>query len=237
MPTGERETRVLTRGPVELRADEGQSPRLSGYASLFDDPFDVGGSWGWREIVAPGAFTRALRENQDVRLLVNHEGLPLARTASGTLTLSEDARGLAIAADLEPSDPDVQALLPKVTRGDLNQMSIAFVVQKESWAYGRGSAPDVRTIQDVDLWDVSVVTYPANANTSASLRAAGIEGIDLPAALRICARAERGAEIEADDRVLLRRVADLLARYSAEPAAAARSIDVLRRQLDLAAIG
>jgi HK97 family phage prohead protease len=56
-----------------------------------------------------------------VRLLLNHDGLPLARTTSGTLKLREDKRGLHFEADLDPNDPDVQRIAPKVQRGDLTR--------------------------------------------------------------------------------------------------------------------
>jgi hypothetical protein len=107
-----------------------------------------------------------------VRLLVDHEGQPLARTKSGTLQLSTDGKGLAVRATLDPSDPDVQRLLPKMRRGDLDQMSFAFRVPTDgdAWDYS-GDMPS-RTIRGENLsgGDVSVVTYPANENASVQVR-------------------------------------------------------------------
>src|ERR1035437_9561901 len=90
---------------------------LTGYASTFEQPYDMG--W-YAETVNSGAFKRTLGQSPDVRLLINHAGLPLARTASGTLTLDTDSRGLHVSATLDPSDPDVASLVPKMKRGDLS---------------------------------------------------------------------------------------------------------------------
>ena len=85
------ERRTYTVRDVEARQSEDGTMRLSGYAAVFNDssvplPF--------KESIAPGAFRKTLMETPDVRLLINHEGLPLARTKNGTLTLTEDDRGL-----------------------------------------------------------------------------------------------------------------------------------------------
>jgi HK97 family phage prohead protease len=163
------ETRTVT-ADIELRDAESTTPTLEGYASTFNDPYPVG---FFRERIHPDAFKRTLSGSPDVRLLVDHEGQPLARTKSGTLQLSTDSRGLAVKANLDPADPDVQRLLPKMRRGDLDQMSFAFRVPADGdvWDYS-GDMPD-RTIREANLsgGDVSVVTYPANENASVSVRA------------------------------------------------------------------
>lgn len=166
------EDRYIRSTRLEYReADKKKPPTLTGYASVFDTPYDVHDALGaYSETVAPGAFTRSLAAQPDVRLLVNHDGLPLARTKSGTLHLSEDQRGLHVRAELDPADPDVQALLPKLRRGDLGEMSFAFRVPKggDTW----NAAFDQRTLTNVDIngGDVSLVTYPANPETSVSVR-------------------------------------------------------------------
>lgn len=151
---------------IELRGDS-QAPVLRGHAAVFNQlSADLG---GFREQVAPGAFAEALKD--DVRLLINHDGLPLARTASRTLTLAEDGRGLAIEASLDPTDPDVQRLLPKLKRGDLNQMSFGFRVLPggQDWAKNDDGVV-VRTLKKLRLFDVSVVTFPAYAATDIAVR-------------------------------------------------------------------
>ena len=159
------ERRTFTIKNVEARQAEDGTMRLSGYAAVFNEdsvplPFV--------ERIAPGAFRKTLTETPDVRLLINHEGLPLARTKNGTLRLQEDAVGLFMDADL----PDTQAardLWTLVERGDVDQMSFAFRVIRQKWNDTRTE----RTLTEVSLadGDVSVVTYPAYPTTTVEARA------------------------------------------------------------------
>lgn len=162
-----REFRASIR-PLEIRAaDESAGVKVAGYAAVFDEPYTV---WDWlgeyTELIEPGSFTKTLSERDDVRLLVNHDGLPLARTKSGTLTLSQDDVGLYMEAELDATDPDVAAVVPKMRRGDLDEMSFAFQVVQQQWS------PDFteRHVKEVKLFDVSLVTFPANPATTAWMR-------------------------------------------------------------------
>lgn len=142
---------------------------LEGYASTFE-PYDVNGgpeAGGWVEQLSKRAFDQTLAEQPDVQLLINHTGTPLARTKSGTLKLSADNHGLRVWASLDPDDPDVKALVPKMNRGDMDEMSFAFRVNDQDWdhSYTR------RTINTLSLekGDVSVVNYGMNPTTKAVL--------------------------------------------------------------------
>lgn len=172
------ERRIAVTG-LEIRDDDADGITLTGYASTFNQPYDMG--W-YAEIVDRGAFKRTLGTNPDVRLLINHDGLPLARTSSGTLTLDTDSKGLLATARLDPTDPDVAALAPKMRRGDLNQMSFAFRTVSDIWENDMSK----RTLRELDLanGDVSVVTYPANPNTTVALRSAGANVDAIASALR-----------------------------------------------------
>jgi HK97 family phage prohead protease len=172
VPDSTFETRTVA-AQFEMRDDATTgAPVFEGYASVFDTPYDLGPFW---EQVDQRAFNRTLGQNPDVRLLVDHQGQPLARTKSGTLQLHADTRGLHAKATLDPTDPDVQRLLPKMRRGDLDQMSFSFRVagaDGDTWDYG--SNRTLRTLKELSLadQDVSIVTYPASATTVASLRSA-----------------------------------------------------------------
>lgn len=168
---------------LELRDGSG-GPVLSGYASTYDQPYSMG--W-YTEQVAPGAFRRSLGRRPDVRLLVNHDGLPLARTTSGTLSLDgDDPKGLRVEARLDGDDPDVERIVPKLRRGDLNAMSFGFRIMGDD---GDEWSPDMkqRTLRSLDIHDgdVSVVTYPANPHTSVAMRGAGMTTEGLASALRV----------------------------------------------------
>lgn len=166
-----REERCVVAG-IEVRDVEGAAPKIIGHAAVFNrDSEDM----GFIERVAPGAFARAIAEKQDVRALWNHDrNYVLGRTASGTLALSEDSEGLRYEIDA----PDVQwarDLHVSIQRGDVTQSSFAFSVVSEEWRKD-DAGKWTRTLKDVDLYDVSPVTYPAYPDTdvSARMRAAGL---------------------------------------------------------------
>lgn len=150
--------------PAEIRADS-DGVRVSGYAAVFDQAADIGGYF--MEVIARGAFKEAIGRD-DVVFLINHDGLPLARTRSGTLTLKEDDKGLRIDTVLDAEDPDVKSITGKMKRGDLDKMSFAFRATKQEW--DETTDPPTRTITEAELFDVSIVTNPAYDGTSIALR-------------------------------------------------------------------
>jgi len=166
---GAPERRHVAVSEFEFR-EAGDSLALTGYASVFDEPYEVYGGppAGWMEIVDRRAFDKTLRSKPDVHLLINHEGMPLARTKSGTLKLSTDSKGLMVEADLDRRDPDVQRLETKMNRGDMDQMSFAFRVIRQEWNEDESERRMVEV--SIDRGDVSVVNFGANPATSSSLR-------------------------------------------------------------------
>jgi HK97 family phage prohead protease len=152
--------------PVEVRQDEDGAIRVAGYAAVFGEETNIGGMF--TEVIEAGAFTSALDRGDDVVFLVNHAGLPLARTRSGTLKLTQDERGLYIESELDAQDPDVRAIVPKMKRGDLDKMSFAFSQTRQEWD-DSGDIPK-RMIRDLQLFDVAIVTKPAYDGTEIGLR-------------------------------------------------------------------
>ncbi len=186
------ERRAFAAG-LELR-EAGETVHFSGYASTFSVPYAVG---DFTEEIAPGAFKRTLSETSlDTVLNLDHgrggSGLPLARTKSGTLSLVEDTRGLKVDADLDRTDPDVQAVRPKLARGDLSEMSFAFLCTADSWNEDRSH----RTVRGVSLHrgDVSIVTTGANGDTTATMRSLELRAL---AKYSVGERAEMAATGEA----------------------------------------
>jgi uncharacterized protein len=165
------EERRVVVGGLEVRAAENEPSKLTGYAAVFNTRTAIGdvASWGFYEEIAPGAFRNAL--TMDVRALLNHDAnLVLGRTTNHTLTLAEDEKGLRV----EITPPDTQwgrDVMTLVQRGDISQMSFAFRVVRDQWIETKGQPP-VRTLEDVELYDVSPVTYPAYPTTTVSARSA-----------------------------------------------------------------
>lgn len=176
----------------ELRAEKSDEGKryLSGYAANYNVLSDDLG-WGMRERIMPGAFTRAIKEKQDVRHLINHDPtLVLGRTKAGTTELSDDAKGLKFRTEL-PDTSYAADLYASVDRGDIDECSFGFVAVRTAWI----EEPDpedekrircIRELHDVDLFDVSTVTYPAypgtNTEAARSLRLLWPDGV--PAEVR-----------------------------------------------------
>lgn len=146
---------------IDESSDDGWT--VSGYAAVFDSPSEP---LPWTEYVKRGAFRKTIKDGADVRLLIDHTGVPLARTKSKTLTLREDDKGLYMEARLDPANPDAVKMRSALMRGDVSQMSFAFETVKDGWNKER----TVRELKEVRLHDVSIVTYPAYEETSAEMR-------------------------------------------------------------------
>jgi len=167
--------RITMTAEVRAVATDDGSMKIGGYAATFNSEAT---GLNFREVIAPGAFTRALASNDPVFLLVNHdmEGIPLASTQSGTLSLRQDSTGLYMEATLDPANPKAQELSSAVRRGDMDKMSFAFTVSPE----GQTKDAGLRTLTDIErLYEVSVVTLPAYDSTSVGMRTAEEQDLDL----------------------------------------------------------
>lgn len=180
-PINLRETRFVDGAhKARIRKREDGSHVLEGYAAVFYNSNDPGTEFQlWsdlKERIRPSAFDRALREKQDVRGLFNHDrNNLLSRTTSGTLRLSVDSVGLRYEMDLA-DDELGRRVAGMVERGDLSGSSFSFLPNKVT--YVRGEAFDIREVDDVDLFDVGPVTYPAYESTTTGLRGVTPENLD-----------------------------------------------------------
>lgn len=166
MRMSKKEIRTIDITDLSTRSNEKTQTRtISGYAAVFNSPTRL-----WEdldEVIAPGAFSRAV-SSSDVRCLFNHDwSNVLGRTKSGTLRLSEDERGLKFEVDL-PDTTVARDLIKSMERGDINQCSFGFIPTEETWDYN--STPMLRTIHEVELYEVSIVPLPAYEDTEAALR-------------------------------------------------------------------
>lgn len=164
--TRKKEKRVFNLTQLNTRSeDEEQATSIEGYAAVFNSQTRIGEFFD--EIIEPGAFARSLSENGDVRALFNHNwDNVLGRTKSGTLALKEDNKGLNFKVDL-PNTSVARDLAESMARGDINQCSFGFFVTEEAWDYS--VEPALRTIKEVELFEISVVSIPAYDDTEASL--------------------------------------------------------------------
>lgn len=172
-----RERRVFTFAmslTKEQRAEGDQAEpgpgTMAGHASVFDTPADLG---YFVETVKPGAFTRTIAQD-DIRALFNHDpNFPLGRNTVKTLELSEDSVGLAFRI-LLPDTSQARDLAVSVGRGDVSQCSIGFYPIQATWReeVKDGETIWYRDLTEIELLDISPVTFPAFTSTDVSMRSA-----------------------------------------------------------------
>jgi len=152
---------------MDIEARDDKPKTLIGHAAIFNEYIDIG--W-FQERILPGAFKKSIK-NDDVRALFNHDpNYVLGRNKSGTLTLKEDDKGLAI--NIIPPDTQIaRDLIVSIERGDINQMSFAFQVMEEAWIKSENDKePEKRDLIRVKLYDVSPVTFPAYPTTDVAVK-------------------------------------------------------------------
>jgi HK97 family phage prohead protease len=203
------ETRVNA-ADFEIReTDDGM--QFSGYAAVFNSDSEP---LPFTERIAPGAFRGSLRNRNDIKLLWNHStGDVLASTRSGTLRITEDARGLYVEADMAPTTVGNNAR-ELIKRGDVDSMSFGFTVARggDEW----NSEGTVRTLNRVSLHEVSIVAFPAYTATAGTTAVRGLDKVALRAEVDAdkladaLFKVENGEDISADDRQLLTAVIDEL---------------------------
>lgn len=134
---GTREVRSfkLSAQPIEVRSNADGTRTIKGIAA----PFNKKSVWmGFTEIIAPGAFTRTLKESPSILMLRDHkQELLLGNTKSGTLTLRETKEGLAFTCQL-PKNTDGENLAISLQRGDIDSCSFGFSTVSDSWAFTHG---------------------------------------------------------------------------------------------------
>lgn len=151
----------------ETMSDEQTEERvIEGYFAVFNSETEL--FPGAFEEIAPEAFDNTM--NNDVRALINHDtAYVLGRTKSDTLQLKVDSKGLWGSIKINENDTDAMNLYERVKRGDVDQCSFGFNIIKEDTEY-RDDGTIKWTIREIDLYEVSVVTFPAYGETSVQAR-------------------------------------------------------------------
>lgn len=146
--------------------EDGEEKRIEGYFAVFNSIYEI--APGMTESIAPGAFSETL--DGDIRALTDHETMyVLGRNGASTLELREDDKGLWGSILINPNDQDAMNLYARVERGDVNQCSFGFDILSEETDF-REDGSVHWTITSVKLYEVSVCTFPAYAETSVEAR-------------------------------------------------------------------
>lgn len=195
------ERRFINQEQTPLTMNEG---RLEGYAAVFDAWAEIRDWTGraWQESVAPGAYKKTIQE-ADIRALFNHDpNIVLGRNKAGTLELREDATGLH-SVIRPPDNVWGNPVMDAVRRGDITGQSIAFEVIKDELTEGGKK----RRIHEARLLDISIVTYPAFVQTSVHARSEWLGMEVLAEAVQNVRLGQRGVELSAADRAVMRAAA------------------------------
>lgn len=207
---------------------------FEGVASAFEQPYEMYDFWGpYTEVVSVGAADETLAASPDVAFLVNHRGVTMARTTSGTLELSADSTGLLDVAYCNPARSDVMDQYHAVQDGDVTEQSFAFMITNGQWS------PDYTEYRinsfDIDRGDVSNVNFGANPYTSVAARSSellsALEHLS-PGAAREAMRRLRAAGL-LDEEGEPTPAVTTRATAPAEPAMAGRSLTLASRLLEL----
>lgn len=162
----------------------GSDLQFTGYASVTEAPYEMYDAAGpYTEVVRSGAFKKTISDGCDTAFLINHEGLTLARTKSGTLKLAEDGTGLYTQATLDPTSPLVQGIRSAIERNDLDEMSMAFWCIRQDWSpdYEQRDLLELK----LDKGDVSIVNFGASPHTGGTVELGKANGLDDPAFLAL----------------------------------------------------
>ena len=152
-----------------------QAGTFEGYASLFN-VVDLG-----RDMVLPGAFRDSLKARgaAGVKLLWQHDA---AQVIGSWLSIAEDSRGLFVRGQLNLDVAKAREVYALMKDGAVDGLSIGFRTQKSV----TDPATGVRRLQKVDLWEISIVTFPMLPNA----RVSSVKYLDAKA--RLAAAIERG---------------------------------------------
>lgn len=160
---------------LDLNANnEAAEKIISGYFIVFNSETEL--YEGCFEEIAPESFDNV--DLSDVRALIDHEtSKVLGRTKSGTLTLSVDAKGVYGEIKVNENDTEAMNLYSRVQRGDVDQCSFGFNILDEAMET-RDDGSYKFTIKAIELFEVSVVTFPAYADTAVEARSKQIENME-----------------------------------------------------------
>ena len=171
---GEREVRFL---PMEVRTEEEteHGAVIEGYPIVFNQEEDFG---DWREVIDPASVNE--KNLRDVALMVGHDFgmIPLAHSrrnnGSGTMQLTPDERGVKMRAVLDTeNNPKAKEAYSAIKRGDMSGMSFAFIVDKEDWEDVDTEKPLRRITGLSEIFEVSLVAFPAYKGTSVQAASEG----------------------------------------------------------------
>ena len=145
---------------TELRTVEGDTLNIEGYVNAVGRESELlyspkRNKW-FKEVMEPGVFKRALENNVDIPMLLEHDyDKQIASTSNGTLELTEDSIGLKFKATIQD-----QELYSSIKNGEINSCSFGFVCEEDEYEFVNNKE-EKRYVKDIQLLEVSLVKNPA----------------------------------------------------------------------------
>lgn len=186
---------------------------------------------GFKETIKPSAFNKTVQE-ADVRALFNHNpDYVLGRNTAGTLELTINRKGLRATVN-PPETGWANDLLVSIQRGDISGGSFGFEVVQDEWRMEDGVM--LRELQEVKLFDVSLVTYPAYPETNGTVVLRSLlerNGMNPEHFTRVLIQRQAGESLDDEARAELLQFVDHI--LPAPPKEHARPLALRKRQLEL----
>ena len=167
---------VRSIGKLNTRDDntETDEMKIEGYFVVFNSETELYD--GMYEEISDKAFANI--DLSDVRALADHDTAKvLGRTKSNTLKLSVDDKGLYGEITINKNDTEAVNLYERVKRQDIDQCSFGFNILNETMEQ-RADGTTKWTITEIELFEVSVVTFPAYSDTSVEARSEQIKQLE-----------------------------------------------------------
>jgi hypothetical protein len=168
---------------IQLRASQGEEFVLSGRALTYNEISSNELAPGVRERIKPGCFTASLASGNEVHCLLNHDmsSLPLGRLGNGTLQIKDNQDFLAMRVQLNRNSQMHCDVYEAVKRGDISDMSFAFVTEDEDFEDDvyEGQRCKVRNLRKASLHDVSIVNSPFYGKGATTVAARSADAANL----------------------------------------------------------
>lgn len=164
----QKEMRKILVNNIETRSDDNTKEKvICGYINKFNTKSQY---MGFFEVVSNGAFDKTLADGHNIYAMYNHDDDKiLGSTRSGSLKLSVDNIGLRFELRINDKISYANDLYELVSNGDIDGCSFGFYVNKDSWSYDEDGI-DLRTIEELELIEVTITPFPAYLDSEASCR-------------------------------------------------------------------
>lgn len=173
----EQRTMITSNANFRAATDEADGKKyLQGYFIRFNEETNLYGNIF--ETISPNAVDDDIAD-KDVLALFDHDSAKvLGRTKAGTLTVKKDKEGVFGRVLINENDPEALSIYAKVQRGDVSSASFGFFMDPDTVQVESRDDGTLHTVvTEADVYEISVVTFPAYPTTEISARKRDLDHI------------------------------------------------------------